>query len=100
MTHKIAKEFLHLFTALAEGKTIQSHSVIKGWVDVLNPVFSQDVDQYRIKPEAITIEKWAVVYPSGVLYNMTDTEEEALRSAEENTRPLKIVKLTGTFIND
>jgi hypothetical protein len=53
MTRQEAKELLPIMQAYADGKTIEFWCPPKGWVslDMDEPIFAQDPDRYRIKPE-------------------------------------------------
>jgi hypothetical protein len=50
MNAQNAAQFLPLVQALADGKMIQEHNVLK-WVDLKNPQFTREPDCYRVKPE-------------------------------------------------
>lgn len=45
-----AKDYLPFVQALAEGKTIQ-HYYINEWITIIDPCFSDEAKNYRIKPE-------------------------------------------------
>jgi hypothetical protein len=51
MTKDEAKDYLPLFQALAEGKTIQIKEDDGTWADLYSPSFLNDPCFYRIKPE-------------------------------------------------
>ena len=52
MNRENAAAFLPLVQALADGKTIQYHHFVKGWIDSNNPSFDgARPEWYRIKPE-------------------------------------------------
>ena len=53
------KKLLPFITAYAEGGTIQlNHHSEGGWKDVVDPCFSADPEQYRIKPEPVVF--WGI----------------------------------------
>lgn len=59
MTKDNAKDYLPLVEALARGERIQIlHKGI--WMDLPNPDFCCDVNEYRIKPEPL--ECWVTFY--------------------------------------
>lgn len=63
MTKENAKDFLPLVQAMAEGKVIQYFEVHQNkWTDKDEPCFTDDIKNYRIKPEQrmtyIQLMKW------------------------------------------
>ena len=50
MTREEAKEAAKMMEAYAKGKNVQ-HFDNNKWVDCPNPIFSWNIDKYRIKPE-------------------------------------------------
>jgi hypothetical protein len=104
MNKNNAKDYLPLVQALADGKTLQflaqlrqRRAVIQpqqedyplaygwnsdmwvdvgGWGDVS---FGFPADRYRVKPEPVVMEKWAVLYSDGYTTVPVKTLEDARR---------------------
>ena len=65
MTPEQAKQFLPLFQAVADGKTLQS---LQGdeWKDVVSSITYKSAERYRIKPEPMEFDVWVTVIGSKV----------------------------------
>lgn len=57
MTKEQAKEYIPILQAYAEGKTIQ-YLAASGWIDWEYPGFHDSPENYRIKPDPITMSVW------------------------------------------
>ncbi len=62
MNREKAKALLPVITAFAEGTAIQVRTAAGEWVDTVRAVsFFADASDYRIKPEEVKVERFAVV---------------------------------------
>jgi hypothetical protein len=59
MTKHTAEQWVALYQAYIDGKTIQIKTKT-GWFNAINPGFNEDIEKYRIKPKLI--EGWTHVY--------------------------------------
>jgi hypothetical protein len=99
MTPGKAKALLPVFTAFAEGKTIQCQDISGDWIDMRKDAgFVHDASCYRIKPEPIVVRREVVVYKgeSGHcigLYRLGNTNVEFI--FDDATEKLIDVKFIG-----
>ena len=59
MNRENAKKLLPIIQAFSEGQTIQHKDYSGDWINVDNPSFGFDADNYRIKPQPV--ECWLIV---------------------------------------
>ena len=76
MNRENAKKLLPIITAFAEGKVIERKDSDGLWLVLNSPAFTNDPENYRIKPEPKEI--WVNEYPDGYCIGYSEVRE-ALR---------------------
>ena len=62
MKREHASKFIPLVKAFGEGKTIQYRDGQGHWLDINNPSFGNEPEDYRVKPEATEIVRWVTAH--------------------------------------
>lgn len=101
MTRDECKKLLPIMQAFAEGKTIQFRTHPNDrWQDIEDPSWYENVE-YRVKPEVVKVEMWAVVnVDTGCMWNTFEEETDAVHCAENawhGQGNQRVVKLEGTY---
>lgn len=94
MNKEIAKRYLPIIQALADGETIQFYHDGNNWCDTSTPYFEGEYE-FRIKPKLIV--RWIAVY-SGVSNRLYSYDhyariDDCLKSCQDNPGFIKVVRL-------
>ena len=90
-------ENIEMVKAYAQGKTIQMRYYSDGtdfWKDKLEPLFTGNPENYRIKPEPVELEVWYHDKTGGTMYttnHIAESDEYMMRQGFRKMRIREVV---------